>query len=50
MTKLHLETPALSSSNPVLLSGSSEGEAHKRKAVIEPIIVQPLSKTKIKQV
>ncbi|QCD84554.1 disease resistance protein RPS2 [Vigna unguiculata] len=35
MTKLHLETPLLS------LSGSKEGEAQKRKAVIEPIIFSP---------
>ncbi|WVZ26076.1 hypothetical protein V8G54_004620 [Vigna mungo] len=42
MTKLHLETPILSPSTPFPLSGSKEGEAQKRKAVTEPIIVPPL--------
>ncbi|BAT73544.1 hypothetical protein LR48_Vigan01g036400 [Vigna angularis] len=52
MTKLHLETPLLSPStvdHEVSLTGSSEGKAQERKAVIGPIIAQPLSKGKRKQ-
>ncbi|KAG2410352.1 Disease resistance protein [Vigna angularis] len=44
-----LITPLLLPSTPFPLSSSKEGEAQKRKAVIEPIIVPPLSKKKPNQ-
>ncbi|XP_047154364.1 uncharacterized protein LOC124825720 [Vigna umbellata] len=49
MTKLHLETPRLLPSTPFPLSDSKEGEAQKRKAVIEPIVVPPLLRRKPNQ-